>query len=246
MSGQPTILVLREECDFSRELRDQGYQVWNLPMIATRRAPDRNRFRELLAAIKRFDHIFLTSRASAAALVDEITPEIKTKLPTVYALGARATEILENHGIAVEYKETANTADELLDELGDSQFTGTSILFLRGDKSLRTIPDRLGRIAKVEEVIVYETVEVPMEDNPVVGMLRSGDVDWICFFSPSAVESFAGRHVINGQTSPKVAVIGETTARAARSLGFDVGFISDRATAIDFARGLARHIESFE
>ena len=246
MIKERLILVLRENCEFSRELREQGFEVHNLPMIETRKVSDLSRFRELLAEIERFDHVFLTSRASAGVLVDELTPELIAKLPPVYVLGGRARTVLEKQGIAVEYKDTANTADELLDMIGVSSFTGKSILFIRGEKSLRTIPERLGSVANVVEAVVYETVDARVENDEAVERLRAGQVGWLCFFSPSAVESFEKRKFANGGNGPKVAVIGETTASIARSLGFSVEFISDRATAIDFAKGLARHIKGIE
>ena len=246
MSERPVILVLRENCEFSRELREQGFEVHNLPMIETRKVSDLSRFRELLAEIERFDHVFLTSRASAGVLVDESTPELLAKLPPIHVLGGRARAVLEKQGIAVEYKDAANTADELLDMIGVSQFAGKSILFIRGEKSLRTIPEQLGSVANVVEAIVYETVDAQIENEEAVERLAAGEVDWLCFFSPSAVESFVKRKFANGGSRPKAAVIGETTARSARSLGFSVKFISERATAIDFARGLARHIKGIE
>ena len=246
MSERTTILVLREECDLSRELGELGYSVFNLPMIETRPVSDLTQFDEKLATVERFDHIFLTSRASAEILADHLTPEIRTKLPVVTVLGSRARDMLENAGVRVKYSEKANTADELLDELGTLELAGSSILFIRGEKSLRTIPERLGQIAEIEEVVVYETVEAPLANDAAVEAIRSGNVAWLCFFSPSAVDSFANRELLNGTATPKAAVIGETTARAARSHGFSVDFISDRATSIDFARGLARHIKSFE
>ena len=246
MSEWPVILALREESEFSSELREQGFDVLNLPMIEIRRVSDLTRFRELLGEVERFDHIFLTSRASAAALADELTPELLPKLPPVHVLGDRAKDILEKHGVAVKYKESANTADEMLDMLGDSTFAGTSILFIRGEMSLRTIPDRLGKTADIEEAIVYETVDAPVENDDAVERLEAGEVDWLCFFSPSGVESFRKRNFTTGGRVPKVAVIGDTTARSARSHGFDVNFISERASAIEFARGLARHLKGIE
>lgn len=246
MSERPVILALREESEFSRELREQGFEVLNLPMIETRKVPDLTRFRELLGQVERFDHIFLTSRASAAALADELTPSLLPKLPPVHVLGDKGKEILESHGVAVEYKETANTADGMLDMLGESTFAGSSILFIRGEMSMRTIPERLGKVADIEEAVVYETVDAPVEDKEAVERLASGGVDWLCFFSPSAVESFIKRSFATGGREPKAAVIGETTARSARSHGFDVSFISERASATEFARGLARHIKGIE
>lgn len=246
MSKRPAILVLREESEFSRELRDQGFEVLDLPMIETRRLSDLSDLRKHLAEIERFDHIFLTSRAAAGVLVDELTSELLAKLPTVHVLGDKAREMLEKHGVAVKYKESANTADELLDSIGESTFAGSSILFIRGEMSLRTIPERLRAAAVVEESVVYETVDAHVENEEAVKRLAAGEVDWLCFFSPSAVESFKKRNFAAGGKKPKAAVIGKTTANSARFHGFDVDFISERASAIEFARGLARHINGFE
>ena len=243
MSRHPVILAIREDCEFSRELRGRGYEVLNLPLISTRPAADLGRFRRVLSGIGRFDAIFITSPAAAKVLADELDEEMAARLPTVYVLGGRAKKVLEDRGIMVEYREAANTTDDLLDELGESGFAGETILFLRGDKSLRAIPERLARVAAVEEAIVYESVEVPIENEEAVDRLRSKKVDWVCFFSPSAVESYAGRGL---PLRVRAAAIGDTTAARARSLGIPVGFVSGRASAIEFARGLARHIKSFE
>jgi uroporphyrinogen-III synthase len=243
LKGRPMILVLREDCDFSRELRKHGYEVLNLSLIATRPLADLTRLRELLGEVGRFDAIFITSRAAATVLTDELKRREPVALPLVYVLGGRAKKVLAECGIAVEYRESANTAAELLDELGESGFAGKSILFLRGDRSLRTIPERLGKVATVEEAVVYETVAVPIENEEAVGRLQSGQVDWLCFFSPSAVESYSDRGFPLGV---KAAAIGETTAARARSLGFSVDFVSERTSPIKFAKGLARYIESFE
>ena len=215
-------------------------------MIKTRRLLDLSQLRKHLAEVERFDHIFLTSRASAAVLADELTPELLSKLPPVYVLGNRAREILEKHGVTVKYDGSANTADELLDTIGESTFVGKTILFIRGEMSMRTIPERLGAVAEITEAVVYETVDVAVDNDEAVERLSAGKVDWLCFFSPSAVESFARRDFANDGNRPKAAVIGDTTANSAREQGFVVDFISERASAIDFARGLARHIKGFE
>jgi len=243
LKERPMILVLREDCDFSRELRKHGYEVLNLPLIGTRPAADLSRLRELLGEVGRFDAIFITSRASAAVLADEVKKGEPLSLPTVYVLGGRAKRVLDEYGVAAEYRESANTATELLNDLGESGFAGKTILFLRGDRSLRTIPERLGNVATVEEAVVYKTVEVPLENDEAVGRLQSGQVDWLCFFSPSAVESYLDRGFRLGV---KVAALGETTASRARSLGFSVDFVSEKASASGFAKGLACYIESFE
>ena len=242
MNGRPVILAIREDCDFSRELRQYGYEVLNLPLISTRPVRDLTRFRELLGNLDRFDAIFITSPVAAAVLVDELSKGKPVSMPVVFVLGRRAKMVLDEYGVLAEYTGSANTAGELIDELGESGFAGKTILFLRGDRSLRTIPERLGNVATVEEAVVYETVEVPIDEG-AADRLRSGQVDRLCFFSPSAVASYVSRGL---PLSVTVAAIGETTAEKARSLGFSVDYVSDRASAIEFAEGLSRYIKYFE
>jgi uroporphyrinogen-III synthase len=184
LSGRPLILVFREDSEFSSTLRDHGFDVLDLPLITTRPVPDLSRFKTLLGSVDRFDCIFLTSSAAASVLADEVSRSHVDNIPTVFVLGMRSAELLGGRGIAVEYSETANTADELLDELGESTFDGKSILFIRGDKSLRTIPERLGKMAEIEEAVVYENVEMPAESGEISEMLNAGKVGWMCFFSP--------------------------------------------------------------
>jgi uroporphyrinogen-III synthase len=190
--------------------------------------------------------MFVTSPAAAAVLANEFGHGLSRSLPTVYVLGSRAKTLLENCGIAVEYIDSANTADELLAGLGESEFSGKTILFLSGDRSLRTIPDRLGRIAEVEEAVVYETIEAPIADTEILDRIQRGQIGWMCFFSPSAVESYVSRGLPIVSNKSRVAVIGETTGQKARSLGLSVEFVSDRASAVVFANGLVTHIKNIE
>src|SRR5688572_11931851 len=101
----PTILSFREDCDFSRELRKEGFEVLNLPLVATRTTLDLSHFRELLSNIHRFDSIFVTSPAAAAVLANEFGQGLTKTLPKVYVLGRRSKTLLERSGIAVEYSD---------------------------------------------------------------------------------------------------------------------------------------------
>jgi len=246
LNGMKAIFSFREDCDFSRKLRKDGFEVLNLPLVTTRTTPDLAHFHEMAATIDRFDSIFLTSPAAAAVLASKFGHGLADSLPPVYVLGRRAKRLLEGCGIAVKYSDAANTVGQLLSELGESRFSGKTILFLRGDKSLRTIPERLRGIAIVEETVVYETIENPIDNMEFLDKVRLGQVGWMCFFSPSAVESYVGRRMPMGAGAPRVAVIGGTTGQRARALGFSVDFISGRATAVDFATELAKHIKNSE
>lgn len=226
-------------------MRSRRFEVINLPMISTRIRSDLSFFQRIVESICEFDAIFITSRTAASVFASEVERSGTTDVPTVYVLGERARDVLAGRSIAIRYSETVNTANELLDNFGESRFAGKKVLFICSDRSIRTIPDRLGRIATVVEASVYETEEAVVEDDQLLLRVRSGEFGWACFFSPSAVDSYCRMQLPLGGTIG-IATIGSTTADSIRSHGYKVDFISERANALYFAKSLADHIESFE
>jgi uroporphyrinogen-III synthase len=237
----PSILVVRADDDFAASLRSAGFDVTNLPLIETRRLTDQDNFMEMIARIDQYDGIFFTSPMAAEVYVQASEP--RTDGPKLYVMGGRSAEILERAGYSVQQHEGANTAVEFISSFDKSEFHGKKLLFVRGDRSLLTIPTLLKDRSEIEEVIVYETVDVTPEPEvleQIKERLRTVGFDWICFFSPSGVESFCK---LFGKTQGvKVAVIGTTTAGAAEKLGLTVNLVSPRSSAQAFSLALANHI----
>ena len=244
MKRSSRILVLREDGPFSQLLRDRGYDVVNMPLIGTRRAADLSRLKEFLVFPERFAGIFVTSIIAAEVLAEELEEVPLDKVPTIYVHGARSRELLGGRGFRLEFRESANTVNDLIDKFGLSRFSRQRLLYVRGDKSLRAVPDRLGAVAKVDEVVVYETVEVPVDPAVLEKSGHPAEFDWLCFFSPSAVESYVNRGFVTDGLVPRIAVIGETTGQAVLSSGFKVDYISQGVSQAEFAEGLARHIKN--
>jgi uroporphyrinogen-III synthase len=241
------ILVIRNDDRFSSLLREAGFEVVNLELIETKPADDLAPFREKLARLSAYDGIFFTSPVAAEIFVNERNGSNGFR-GGVYALGQRARKVLAGARLDVKASEAANTAEELLASFNDQEFNGKRFLFVRGEKSIRTIPERLDGKAVVDEVVVYKTEVANVESATIRDLdqrLSSGEIDRVCFFSPSAVERFAGLFGEH-KDSVKAAAIGPTTADAARQAGFNVDFISPRSNAEDFACGLIEHIKTIE
>jgi uroporphyrinogen-III synthase len=244
---RPAILVIRNDDRFSRLLREAGFEVLNLELIRTQPVADLSDLDDKLRRLNEYDGLFFTSPAAAEVFVRGSSGRAGFSGP-VYALGDRARRVLESAGLNVVFKDSANTADELISSLEPSDIAGKKFLFVCGDKSMRTIPERLKGRATVDEIIVYETKQVPLkteEIEDVVGRLKNGDIGWVCFFSPSAVERFSEVFDENGFHA-KAAAIGETTAQKARDMGFEVEIVSPRSNGEDFARALIGHITNIE
>jgi uroporphyrinogen-III synthase len=242
-----TILVIRGEDDFSQRLRVAGFEVDNLKLIGTKPVEDLSELRDRLAKLTEYDGIFFTSPVAAEIFVRERSNS-NGFCGSVYSLGQRARYILESAGMTVKPSADSNTADEMLAALGDGEFAGKRFLFIRGERSLRTIPETLSGLSEIDEVAVYRT-ETPEIGKDKIEAVRSrlikGEIDRVCFFSPSGVERFAE---LFGDAAKKVraTAIGATTAQAAEQAGLKVGLVSPKATADEFAEALIEHIKNIE
>ena len=230
-----TVIVVRADDNFSQMLRDAGLEVINLELIKTEVLEDLSEFENLISHPDDYAGVFFTSPVAAQVFVDRVQPRLK---PALYALGRRATAVLVDAGFAVRTISDANTADEMLAAFGDAEFAGKKLLFVRGERSMRTIPEKLRGIADIDEIAVYRTVEIEPAETAVSDIrrrLEKREIDWACFFSPSAVEAFEKRF---GTAAVNVAAIGNITATRARELGFRVDLVASRATNEVFAKEL--------
>lgn len=246
---RPTILVIRSDDSFSRFLRESGFEVLNLEMIKTERVDDLSELAKAINRIDAYDGIFITSPVAAEIFVECLKINGKAYSSKVYVLGERARNALSASDLNVITSEKANTAKDLIQSFDDAEFAGKKLLFIRGDRSVRTIPQMLEGKAKVNELTVYRTAERKLDGGlteNIKDRFEKNGIERICFFSPSGVTSFIKVFGNEDLTKIKGAAIGETTAASARGLGIEIDFISKRATAEDFAAGLATYIKSIE
>jgi len=238
------VLVLRRHNGFSTILEEKGIGVVNLELIKTKPLADQSELRELLTGRVVYDGIFVTSPVAAGVLVGCLRDLGRSFPGKIYVLGDRSRQVFDDAGIDVESSDGANTASELIAAFKDG-LEGKRFCFLRGDRSMRAIPDLLRGKAVIEEVVVYRTIEAEVETeivSDIRGRLRNGEFDWACFFSPSAVEAFETAFGSVSADRFRAAAIGTTTAHRAAELGFDVAFVSPRANAEAFAHGFAERV----
>ena len=241
------ILVVRNDDRFSSLLREAGFEVINLELIETRPLEDLKPLQEKLARLSEYDGIFFTSPVAAEIFVKERNRSNGFR-GDVYVLGQRACKVLNDARLNVKTSDAANTAEELLASFDEREFAGKRFLFVRGEKSMRTVPERLVGATAVDEVVVYKTEAANLEPSTTRDLnarLVRGEINYVCFFSPSATERF--KELFGDAIDViKVAAIGTTTADAAKRAGFGVDFISSRSNAEDFAGALIEHIKTIE
>lgn len=246
---RPAILVIRAEDSFSRFLRESDFEVLTLELIKTEPVDDLSELRETIKRIGEYEGIFITSPVAGEIFARQLNGDGRRYSGIVYVLGDRTRDVLAGSELNVVHREKANTARDLIASFGDDEFDGKKLLFVRGERSMRTIPQMLKGKAIVDELIVYRTIESQPDDDwirDIKSRFEKNEIERVCFFSPSGVESFIKTFAAEDYADVKGAAIGETTAHRAREAGIYIDFISQRATAEHFAGGLAAYIKSIE
>jgi len=233
------VLVVRRDDRFSELLRESGFEAHNLELISAEPLDDQTELNARLEHLNEYDGLFFTSPLAAEVFV----AAEKGFDGKIFALGWRAKNVLESAGFDVVFIEAANTAAEMMGNLDLRELTGKRLLFIRGNKSMRTVVELMDGKAAVDEVVVYETKT--MEPNEATlrelrSRFQAGRIDWVCFFSPSGVEAFCD---IFEKPLSKMAAIGETTAKTLAGAGLTADLISTEATAETFADELTKVIK---
>lgn len=240
-----TVLVAREHDNFSRILSESGLKIINLPLIETKSLDDLSDLEAKLARIEEFDGVFLTS-AKAAEIFSAKSAEYCLKYGgKVYVLGSRSRKVLEAKNFDLIFDETANTAREMLENIAPEDLKKKRFLFVRGEKSLRVVPEFLGKFASVEEAVVYRTGEIAVEiakKNELREKFESGEIAATCFFSPSQAEAFLEQFGAATAHQTIIAVIGKTTAEYFERRNLKADFVSSKATAPNFAVELIEYL----
>ncbi len=238
------ILIIREFDDFSRIIAENGLGFINLPTIKTALVEDLSDFEANLADIENYDGIFLTSHRATGIFLAKLSELKKDFRGKVYVLGKRSFDVLKTENCNLVFDETNNTAREMLEKIAPEDLSDKRFLFVRGEKSLRVVPDFLKKIATVDEAFVYRTEKIAVEIDKLKEIrekLKNGEICCVCFFSPSAAESFIEQFGAESLHQTLIATIGKTTAEFFGRQNLKVDFVAERATAEDFAVGLIEY-----
>ncbi|MDQ6786738.1 MAG: uroporphyrinogen-III synthase [Acidobacteriota bacterium] len=239
------ILVIRGKDRFSSILIEQGFLLINLPLIKTEPLEDLSELEGYLAQIETFDGIFITSARAAEIVLAKLSEMQKTFRGKFFVLGKKSVDLLQKSGYKTFFSEDATTAKELLQSIPEKELKNKKLLFPRGNRSLRTIPETLENFAAVVETIVYQTTETETSDekfNEIKVKFERGKIAAVCFFSPSGAEAFLEKFENFSQKKIKIAVIGKTTAHFVEAENLRVDFIAEKPKADDFALDLAKYL----
>lgn len=240
------ILVIREFDKFSQILAKNNFKVVNLPLIETKPLEDLHEFETKLKNIADCDGIFLTSKNAARILADKLRQKSIKYNGKVYVLGKSGFEVLKDANLDLVFDKAANTAREMLDDIAPEELKNKRLLFVRGEKSLRVVPEFLADFANIDEVIVYKTDKITVKVdklNAIRKHFEKNEISAACFFSPSGAENFIEQFGTQILHQTNIATIGKTTAEYFERQNLDVGFVSSKSSAEDFAVELIEYLK---
>lgn len=246
---KPLVLVVREFDRFSSLLSKNGFEVVNFPVIQTLPITEFGELNEKIDNLKSYDGLFFTSPKAAEVFLQNFANKENNFRGKVYVLGNRAKLLFADKNFEIVFRADANTAEEFVNSFDENEFAGKKLLFLRGDKSLRVVPELLKDQATVDEVVVYRTIETAIDEtlkNEIGEKFSKNEIDWIVFFSPSGIESFVKTFGGFPIDNIKIAAIGLTTAGKAVENNLKVEFVSSKANTADFAFELIDYIRNIE
>lgn len=164
---------------------------------------------------------------------------------TLYAVGEQTKSVIERCGLQTEKLPETFSAEKLAETIAQSNVRGKRFLFPKGNFAKEDITSILSKQgAVVDEVTVYNTQEPPMnEERQHLLAEIEQRADLVTFFSPlSVVHSVKQARKVFA--AKKVAVIGHTTAAAARKEDLNVVLIAPRSTAVAFADAIEKFYEN--
>lgn len=241
LSGR-RVLVTRHWPELMTGLASQGAIASEVPLIELRPPSDPRPLDAALADLGRYDWMVFTS-ANAVEAVSTRMAALAVALPAGVSLASVGPATTEAVGAAwpgahVSVEPVADfRAAALVAAFDRALVLGRRVLLPVSDRAAETVSRGLtARGALVDRVVAYRTVSAD-GGQALARMLRDG-VDAAVFASPSAVEAFAAFAGAEGRTVP-AAVIGPTTAEAARAAGLTVLAVAQPSTVEGLLAALA-------
>jgi len=211
-------------------LLELGAQPIVLPTIAVKPNDDWSDVDRKLAELSHYDWLVFTSVNGVRSLLDRLwsTGGDSRRLANVKlaAIGDSTADALREFQLQPDVVPESFHAEALAAAL-EQHVAGKRILWARASRGRDVLPTELRSAgATVDELVVYQNLDIDRWDPDLVALLERGDVDWICLSAPSVARNLrrllspaALAHV---GTRIKLATISPVTSAAAREAGLPI------------------------
>ena len=248
-----TILVTRtmeQAAEFIKLLEQLGASTILFPTIEIVPPRSWEACDRAIARLESYDSIVLTSSNGAdnffsrVRLADNDAARVLAE-KTVYAVGEKTKAAVEGWNIPVAALPAIYDAKHLAISLSRTDVKNKRFLLPKGNLAGNVIKFALEEHgAIVDEVVVYDTVQPSNADTENIRQkLEKKQIDVITFFSPSSLSNFVAMVPPELLEDKTIAVIGQTTASAAKNASIPVHIVAEHATAANLVASIVRYYE---
>lgn len=175
----------------------------------------------------RFDWIVFTSPHSAQFFCEQ-AKNLPERI-SFAAIGQRTAHILENFGYQVSVVAKQSSAAGFAKEDVFQDATGLKIFLPLAEDAEAEFSSILADRHEITTEVLYRKIPHPHMDKEKKALQKKA-IDWVSFFSPSAVKFFLKDFDKGFFEGKKVAAIGPTTAASLRERGITVDAIAEEPT----------------
>lgn len=202
-------------------LRELGAEVILQPAIEILPPDDWRPVDEALARLDEFDWLVFSSSNGVRYFADRCEGKrLWPPLLQVAAIGPGTAGELVRRGIRVDLTPEVFRAEALADALANEAAAGKRFLLARASRGREVLADRLTAAgAVVEQIVIYNSVDVERPETGTVRRLAAGEIDWITVTSSAIARSLV-RLFGNDLRRSKLASISPISSGVLRELGF--------------------------
>lgn len=193
-----------------------------MPTISIEPPEDPDAVDDVISRLGEFEWILFTSANGVAGLLGRLWDAggdaRQLGRAQLAAIGPATAAALQRYGLRADVVPETYRAEELAAALA-GQVSGARVLWARASRGRDILPRVLGEAgALVEQVIVYQNLDVDGWPVEVAERIGSGQLDWIGLSSPSIAENVARLH----PGPARLASISPVTSAAAGEAGLTV------------------------
>jgi len=217
----------------THRLAELGANVIEQPAIEIGPPTDWKAVDEVLTRLQKFDWIVFSSANGVSYFLDRLIAmghDLRALgRSQLAAIGSATSEALLCRGLSADKLPGRYRAEDLADALLE-EHAGERFLLIRASRGREVLADRLVEAGSdVEQVVAYESRDVPNADQDVLSAMAQGDVDWTIVTSSAIARSLV-KLFGDALHQTKLAAISPLTAGVLRELGFEPAIVAEEYT----------------
>ncbi|VTR94303.1 uroporphyrin-iii c-methyltransferase : Uroporphyrin-III C-methyltransferase OS=Singulisphaera acidiphila (strain ATCC BAA-1392 / DSM 18658 / VKM B-2454 / MOB10) GN=Sinac_6071 PE=3 SV=1: TP_methylase: HEM4 [Gemmata massiliana] len=169
------------------------------------------------------------------------------------AIGPKTADVLREYRLRADVVPAANFSSEGLVEVLKPHVTGQRVLLARANRGRELLRDELAKVATVDQIAVYDQVDVTTSSVTVLDALRRGEIRYVTLPSSNIARGVIGSfdETVRGRVERgdiRLVAISPETGNAVRTLGLPVAAEAKTFTedgliqaVVELARAESKH-----